>query len=59
MLTCTLTDLSDPVNVARHDTNLAGIGGNDTGAVGSDQAGLILGLHSADNLLIAWYESKE
>lgn len=46
------TDLSDLMDVAGHDTDLAGIGGNDTGAVGSDQAGLILGLHGADNLLI-------
>jgi hypothetical protein len=44
------TDLSDLVDMAGHDTDLAGIGGDNTGAVGSDETGLVLGLQSPNNL---------
>lgn len=44
------TDLSNLVNVTGHNADLASIGGNNTGAVGSNQASLILSLHSTDNL---------
>jgi len=39
------TDLTLLVNVARHDSDFALAGLDDTGAVRSDKAGLVLGLH--------------
>lgn len=44
------TDLSNLVDVAGHNADLAGVGGNNTGAIGSNQASLILSLQSTDNL---------
>lgn len=50
----TRTDLSGAVDVAGHDTDLAALGVDDTGAVGAHEAGLGLGLESVGDL---WREA--
>ena len=39
------------MDVTGHDTDLASVRGNDTGAVGSDETGLVLSLQGFDNLI--------